>query len=241
MVMPGFITPFLSTPRRQLRSHQHPYCCAQQGEPVAQATPNRASPESRVIVPPIVFVLGGPGSGKGTQCKKLMRDFDLVQVCVGDLLRREAACDSPLGKNIAEIMQRGEIVPGEVTMALLKAELAAVGGECNGVLIDGFPRAMDQARAFEDLVATCRFVLFFRCEQEKMIARLMKRGKTSGRADDNEVVVKRRLRTFIDKTMPVVEHYRERCLLKEVDSGAGNPEEVYQRTKGLFVDSFSPP
>lgn len=238
--MLGFIAPFMPASRRQMRINKRPYVCARHEESVAQATRTHVSPESRVIVPPIVFVLGGPGSGKGTQCEKLQRDFDLVQVCVGDLLRREAASDSPLGKNIAEIMHRGEIVPGEVTMALLKAELVTLSGECSGILIDGFPRAMDQARAFEELVATCRFVLFFRCEPEEMIARLMKRGKTSGRADDTEVVAKRRLRTFIDKTMPVVEHYSERGLLKEVNSGAGNPEEVYQHTKELFVDAFSP-
>lgn len=233
--MHAFVTPFPDSTRRRIRTHRHPHLCTLSPNSIAATRPSNPAPP----LPPIVFVLGGPGSGKGTQCTKLKRDFNFEQVCVGDLLRREAARETPLGKSVADIMQRGEIVPGKITMGLLKAELSALAGVCRGVLIDGFPRAMDQAEAFENMVAPCWFVLYFRCAEREMLFRLMRRGKTSGRADDTREVVEKRLKTFLHKTMPVIEHYRERGLLQEVDSGAGNPDEVYAQTKEVFDVAFA--
>lgn len=188
--------------------------------------------------PPVIFVLGGPGSGKGTQCQLLKTEFDLSQICVGDLLRREAASGTKLGRTVADIMQRGELVPGEVTMALLEEELSRLSGKCSGVLIDGFPRAMDQAIEFERLVTVCKFVLFFQCDDEVMIKRLLKRGVTSGRADDVEDVVKRRLATFATVTMPVVEYYRECGKLREIESNHSSIEDVYERSRKLFEEEM---
>lgn len=233
--MQAFVTPFTDAPLRRIRTRQSPHLCTLSPNSIADTKP----PSPNSPFPPIVFVLGGPGSGKGTQCAKLKRDFNFEQVCVGDLLRREAARETPLGKRVADIMQRGEIVPGEVTMKLLKAELSALASVCQGVLIDGFPRAMDQAEAFESMVATCWFVLYFRCDEKEMVYRLLRRGKTSGRSDDTVEVVKKRLRTFLEKTMPVIEHYRERGLLREVNAGNGNAKEVYARTKVVFDVAFA--
>ncbi len=181
----------------------------------------------------MIFVLGGPGSGKGTQCARLSAEFDLAQVCVGDLLRREALSGSAVGKEVAETIGRGDIVPGEVTIGLLRnalLERASFGG----VLVDGFPRAMDQALLFESAVTECEFVLFFKCGIEEMVSRLLKRGTTSGRADDNATVVQKRLQTYMEKTMPVVEYYRKKGLLREVDSNVGNADDVYTITRPLF-------
>lgn len=197
------------------------------------------SKASELPIPPVVFVLGGPGSGKGTQCAKLQHDFDLAQVCVGDLLRREAASETDLGRDVAEIMQRGDIVPGHVTMRLLRTELTSLADSCGAVLVDGFPRAMDQALQFEELIAECCFVLFFRCDEQEMVRRILKRGETSGRADDNEEVIRKRLRTFLEKTMPVVDDYRKRGLVQEIDSSSGSPDEIYVQTKTIFDNLFS--
>ncbi|CAN8062017.1 unnamed protein product [Agarophyton chilense] len=164
----------------------------------------------------------------------LRRDFDLAQVCVGDLLREEAKNDTPLGHSIAGIMQRGDIVPGHVTMGLLRDELQKLAGTCDGILIDGFPRAMDQAKEFERVIAACEFVLFIKCSTTTMVERLLKRGTTSGRSDDVEEVVCRRLDTFQKKTMPVVEHYRNKGMLHVVESDVGDIEQVYQKTKQIF-------
>lgn len=232
--MQSFITPLLPTPRRVRQRVRSTICSVnpRPNFPYAKHEPSSAE------LPPIFFVLGGPGSGKGTQCQLLKQDFDFAQICVGDLLRREAQRDTDLGRSVADIMQRGEIVPGEVTMELLKDELGSLKGLCEGVLIDGFPRAMDQALAFEELVATCSFVLFFKCKEEEMYTRLLKRGETSGRADDIEEVIMKRMKTFIDKTIPVVEHYRDKGVLKEIDSGTGSVAEVYNRTKKIFTAAF---
>lgn len=181
-------------------------------------------------------MLGGPGSGKGTQCKLLQKRFRLAQLCVGDLLRREAANDTDVGRNVAEIMQRGDIVPGHVTMSLLSRELSLLAGQCVAVLIDGFPRAMDQALQFEQLVATCEFVLYFKCDPSVMVERLRRRAQTSGRADDVEHVFRKRLDTFYNKTLPVIEHYRERNLLMEVDAAQGGVEQVFDTTAKIFED-----
>lgn len=190
--------------------------------------------EASLRIPPVFFVLGGPGSGKGSQCALLKRDFHLAQVCVGDLLRNEAKHNTTLGKSVHDIMQRGEIVPGHVTMALLRTQLQQLAGTCEGVLIDGFPRAMDQAEEFERMIALCEFVLFVDCPNAVMIERLLKRGTTSGRADDVEEVVLKRLNTFRKTTMPVVEHYRKRGIVHVIESHVGDVEQVYKQTKHIF-------
>lgn len=186
--------------------------------------------------PPVVFVLGGPGSGKGTQCKLLQEQFNVGELCVGELLRREVRNDTEVGRTVTDIMQRGDIVPGHITMSLLRQELSLFSKSCPAVLIDGFPRAMDQALQFEDVVKVCEFVLFFDCDSDVMVERLRLRAVTSDRADDVEDVFRKRLVTFRDTTMPVVEHYRARGLLREVDAGLGLPDEVFLRTRKHFDD-----
>ncbi|PXF45842.1 UMP-CMP kinase [Gracilariopsis chorda] len=136
-------------------------------------------------------------------------------------------------------MQRGDIVPGYVTMALLETELQRLAGSCDGVLIDGFPRAMDQAEDFERVIAVCEFVLFINCSKPVMMERLLKRGTTSGRADDNEEVMLKRLNTFEKKTMPVVEHYRDKGILHVIDSDVGDAEQVYRQTRQVFEKTLS--
>lgn len=189
--------------------------------------------------PPVIFVLGGPGSGKGTQCALLKQKYPVAQLCVGELLRNEAKSDTHIGRSVSDIMQRGEIVPGHVTMSLLRRELSLLSPTCKAVLIDGFPRAMDQAKQFETMVTTCKFVLFFQCDPAVMIARLRKRAVTSGRADDSENVFNRRLNTFHTQTMPVIDHYQARGLLRKIDGETGDSNEVFQRTAKLFDHLFS--
>lgn len=227
------ITGFVVTPRAhwQPRHTVHDLRCrATQPKPVSVSP----TASQHTAVPNVVFVLGGPGSGKGTQCALLQRKLNLPQLCVGDLLRREAKSGSEVGQNVAEIMQRGEIVPGHVTMELLRRELALLATSYSAVLIDGFPRAMDQALQFEKLVTACQFVVFFSCDPSVMLQRLRRRATTSGRADDIEDVFRRRLDTFYSKTMPVIDYYRERGLLREIDAQHGNIQDVFMRTKSLF-------
>ncbi|EIW85295.1 ADK-domain-containing protein [Coniophora puteana RWD-64-598 SS2] len=165
----------------------------------------------------VIYVLGGPGVGKGTQCSKLVEKFEFCHLSAGDLLRAEQDREgSQFGDLIKTCILEGTIVPMEVTIKLLenamRAELARrnTGAWSDGkgrFLIDGFPRQMDQAQEFDKTVCPATHVIFYTAPEDVMVARLLERGKTSGRADDNVESIKKRLATYHDKTMPVVQYY----------------------------------
>ncbi|KAK5123940.1 bifunctional uridylate/adenylate kinase [Meristemomyces frigidus] len=184
----------------------------------------------------VIFVLGGPGSGKGTQCANLVRDYGFKHLSAGDLLREEQDREgSEFGEMIKTYIKEGEIVPMEVTIQLLENAMNSTIEE-NGnrkFLIDGFPRKMDQALAFEEKVVPSKFTLFFDCPEDAMRERLLNRGKTSGRADDNEESIKKRFRTFVETSMPVVEKFEKESKVVRVDATKG-PEEVYQDVRKQF-------
>jgi UMP-CMP kinase len=178
----------------------------------------------------VVFVLGGPGVGKGTQCTKLVDEFDFVHISAGDLLRDERQRKgSPYGELIEHYIREGKIVPHEITISLILNVMKSNPGK-NRFLIDGFPRNIDQGIEFETLVCPSKMVLFFECGEEEMLKRLMVRSQSSGRTDDNMESIKKRFRTFQDSTMPVREFYNELGKLRAVNC-VGNVEDVYERTK----------
>ncbi|CZT18420.1 probable uridine-monophosphate kinase (UMP-CMP kinase) [Ramularia collo-cygni] len=184
----------------------------------------------------VIFVLGGPGAGKGTQCANLVRDYGFTHLSAGDLLRAEQdRPGSQFGDMIKTYIKEGQIVPMEVTIKLLENAMTATI-EMDGnrkFLIDGFPRKMDQAVEFEGQVVKSVFTLFFDTTEETMRKRLLKRGETSGRADDNEESIKKRFRTFVETSMPVVEAFEKDGRLVKVDASE-SPEQVYEKVqKGL--------
>eukprot|EP01027_Heterolobosea_sp_BB2_P027024 GEZU01042201.1.p1 GENE.GEZU01042201.1~~GEZU01042201.1.p1 ORF type:complete len:242 (+),score=90.28 GEZU01042201.1:100-825(+) len=183
--------------------------------------------------PRVVFVLGGPGSGKGTQCANLVKEFGFVHLSAGDLLRAEKDSGTPEGNMIADMIKNGQIVPGEVTIRLLKKAMSKYPADTT-FLIDGFPREMKQALDFERQVTPCKFVLFFECSEEVMEKRLLKRGETSGRTDDNAESIKKRFRTYIHQTMPVIEYFSALDKVKRIDAHK-SPEEVYALVRQLFI------
>jgi len=181
----------------------------------------------------IVFVLGGPGSGKGTQCAKLVEAFKYKHLSAGDLLRAEVASGSATADLINGYITEGQIVPSEITVALLKK--AIDNSSESVVLVDGFPRALDQIDEFLSIVGyDCDFVLFFDCNEELLTQRLLKRGETSGRADDNLESIQKRFLTFRNQSYPVVEKYEALGKVKRVDSSVGTPEEVFAKVSPLF-------
>ena len=135
-------------------------------------------------------------------------------------VKNRAREGSEYGQLIAEYIKEGKIVPQEVTIALLRNAMKKAivdrfetpgfdpetDGPCR-FLVDGFPRKMDQALKFEEDVAVARFVLYFECPEEVMLKRLLKRGETSGRIDDNVESIRKRFHTFIDTSMPVIEYF----------------------------------
>lgn len=128
-------------------------------------------------------------------------------------------------------------MPMEVTIALLenamKDTIASSGDDkkkASRFLIDGFPRKLDQALKFEESVCAAEFVLFYDCPEATMEARLLERGKTSGRADDNEESIRKRFRTFVETSMPVVDYYEKQGRVVKIDA-TPTPEEVEEKTK----------
>ncbi|KAF8424533.1 uridylate kinase [Tirmania nivea] len=181
----------------------------------------------------VIFVLGGPGAGKGTQCANIVRGYGFAHYSAGDLLRVEQdRPDSEFGELIKTYIREGKIVPMEITVALLenamRDEIKKTGTK--RFLIDGFPRQMDQALKFEQDVCPSKLVLFLDTSEELMLKRLLKRGETSGREDDNMQSIRKRFRTFVETSMPVVEYYEKLGKVVKVDSSK-SVDQVYQEVK----------
>lgn len=187
----------------------------------------------------VVFVLGGPGAGKGTQCAKLVSDYGFKHLSAGDLLREEQdRPGSEFGEMIKTYIKEGTIVPMEVTIQLLENAMKATMEQEKDkamFLIDGFPRKLDQAHAFERSVVPSKFTLFFDCPEDVMEERLLNRGKTSGRADDNMESIRKRFRTFVETSMPVVDEFEKQGKVVKVEA-VKSPDEVYEVVKAKMKE-----
>ncbi|XP_064458770.1 adenylate kinase isoenzyme 1-like [Ornithodoros turicata] len=180
---------------------------------------------------PVVFVFGGPGSGKGTQCEKIVKKYGFTHISSGDLLRLEVTSGTERGNELNEIMKRGELAPLETMLLLLKEAILKNLPASKGFLIDGYPRNVDQAEKFEKEVCQCSNLVYFEVADETMVGRLLERGKTSGRVDDNAETIKKRIATFHNESKPVIDKYSDR--LTKVSAEA-DPETVF----GFVVPFF---
>ncbi|KAF3940165.1 hypothetical protein ABW19_dt0202395 [Dactylella cylindrospora] len=185
----------------------------------------------------VIFVLGGPGVGKGTQCAKLVNDYGFVHLSAGDLLREEQSrSGTQYGELIKSYIKDGLIVPMEVTIALLENAMKAKMDEKKSkFLIDGFPRQMDQALKFEEVIVPSSFTLFFDCDEDTMMQRILERGKTSGRSDDNPESILKRFRTFKETSMPVVNYFEGQGKVVKVDGGK-SIDDVYKAVVSHIAD-----
>jgi UMP-CMP kinase len=182
----------------------------------------------------VVFVLGGPGSGKGTVCSQIQKEFDYVHLSAGDLLRVEKEGSGETSEMINKILLDGGIVPAEITVGLLGKAMQSSGSK--KFLIDGFPRNHDNLLVWYDLMSetsTVSFVLNMDLSEEDMLKRLLERSKSSGRSDDNEETIKKRFKTFYQDTMPVLDMYSMAGKLRTISS-APPPAVVYHETSKLF-------
>ncbi|KAJ2378082.1 bifunctional uridylate/adenylate kinase [Coemansia sp. RSA 2607] len=178
----------------------------------------------------VVFVLGGPGSGKGTNSARLVNDFGFVHLSAGDLLREEQKRPvSQYGDLIAHYIREGLIVPHEITIGLLRNAMMD-HPESDRFLIDGFPRNLVQAKAFEDTVCKAKKVLYFECPEAILLERLLDRGKTSGRSDDNIESIKKRFRTYVNDSKPVIDAFAEQGKVITI-SCQGTMDAVYKNTE----------
>lgn len=194
----------------------------------------------------VVFVLGGPGAGKGTQCARLVQTYGFAHLSAGDLLRAEQdRPGSQFGQLIKDYIRDGLIVPMEVTVKLLENAMKEYiaqhppdeRNERNKrhlFLVDGFPRKMDQAVAFETSVCRAKLVLFYDCPEAEMERRLLERGKTSGRSDDNAASIRKRFHTFVDTSMPVVDSFSHQGRVVKIDATA-TPDAVFRDTQAKLT------
>lgn len=158
----------------------------------------------------VLFIVGGPGSGKGTQCAKIVEKFGFCHLSSGDLLREEVASGSERGAKLKDVMARGELVSMDDVLQLMCDAMKKKISETKCFLIDGYPRELEQGTRFEKEIVPCVGVLYFDVSDETMTSRLLKRGETSGRVDDNEETIKKRLQTFHNQTKPVIDYYSQK-------------------------------
>ena len=206
----------------------------------------------------LVF-LGKPGVGKGTQAKKLQNEFKIVQVSTGDMLREAVKLETPIGLKAKEYMERGDLVPDEVMIGIIRDKFTKENFE-NGFILDGFPRTIPQAEAldrlFEEIDLKLDYAVYFDAPDDVIIKRLSGRrvckscgalyhiefnypedgkcakcgGELYQRKDDSEESIKNRLVVYAKQTLPVVDYYAEKKILLKINA-TQTPDEVYRNLK----------
>ncbi|CAF1603117.1 unnamed protein product [Rotaria sp. Silwood1] len=181
----------------------------------------------------IIFVVGGPGSGKGTQCERIVQRYGYTHLSTGDLLRAAVESKTERGEQLNALMKEGKLVPMEVVLDLLKENMIKNADKSKGFLIDGYPREIAQAKKFEQLIASCNLVLYINASDATMTKRLLHRAQTSGRIDDNEETIKKRIKTFHKETIPVLDYYEKQNKLEEIDSEL-EPDNVFNQVREIL-------
>ena len=181
-----------------------------------------------------IVLLGPPGAGKGTQAARVACRFDAPHVATGDIFRANVAEGTELGRAAQEYMDRGDLVPDDVVIAMVMERLAE--RDCqSGFVLDGFPRTVNQAEALDrqlvKLGTPLEAALSFDVTEEELLRRLAGRAAAQHRADDAEQTIRHRLEVFAIKTRPLIDYYRHRRLLTMVD-GVGRVDEVTLRILG---------
>ncbi len=175
--------------------------------------------------------MGPPGAGKGTQAIKIAEHYGIPAISTGDIFRALQTADTPLARQVRAIMESGGYVSDEITNEIVADRLAQPDCE-SGFLLDGYPRTLQQVQTLDDYLAETNrpiaAVISLLADTEEVVARLLRRAEIDGRADDNEETIRVRLQVYADQTAPLLEVYRSRGLLVEVN-GLGEIDEVSDR------------
>jgi adenylate kinase len=185
-----------------------------------------------------LILFGPPGSGKGTQAVKLAQEFNLYHISTGDLFRSELKNETPLGVEAKKYMDKGELVPDEVTIGMLSNKLDEYAGKVDGFIFDGFPRTQPQAEALDKLLdlknTAILQVLELQVPEDLCVIRILERGKTSGRADDlDENIIRNRHKVYLKETAQVADHYKKVDKVVSLN-GVGEIDEIFDALKAAI-------
>ena len=180
-----------------------------------------------------IVIFGAPGSGKGTQSELIIKEYGLDHISTGDVLRSEIKNETELGKIAKGFIEKGQLVPDELIVDML-AKVLDSKENSKGVIFDGFPRTIPQAKALKEMLnrrgTDVSIMLNLQVDEEELISRLLERGKVSGRSDDNLETIKSRLEVYHNQTAPLADYYvgeGKHAAIK----GMGTIEEIFDRIK----------
>lgn len=177
-----------------------------------------------------IIIFGAPGSGKGTQSDKIIAEFGVEHISTGDVLRAEIKAGTELGKVAASYINDGNLVPDSLIIDILASVLDSKGKDIEGVIFDGFPRTIPQAEALDKMLQErgeeVSVVIGLEVDDDELVKRIVARGKTSGRADDNEETAKKRLDTYYAQTLPLKDFYIAQGKYAKIH-GMGSIDDIY--------------
>jgi len=178
-----------------------------------------------------IVLFGPPGSGKGTQSEKIIEKYGLSHISTGDLLRSEVAAQTELGKQAKEIMDKGELVSDKIVIGMIRNKIEE-SQDGSGFIFDGFPRTVEQARelrkALTDYDERVSVMISLEVPREELVKRLLKRGKDTGRTDDNLETINNRIDVYNRQTVPVTYYYDKMHKHAGVE-GTGSVDKIFER------------
>lgn len=185
-----------------------------------------------------MLIVGPPGAGKGTQASRITSVYGIPDISTGDIFRANIKNETPLGQQVKAIVDAGDYVPDSLTNQLVTDRLNEDDAK-DGFLLDGYPRTLEQVKYLDDLLASkgqeLAAVIQLVADQDEIVARLTKRAQEQGRADDSEEAIRHRQEVYLRETSPLIDVYRERGLLVEVD-GLGAMDDVAARIQSALAD-----
>lgn len=180
-----------------------------------------------------LILFGPPGSGKGTQSDKLIHHFGLLHISTGDLLRDEVKRETALGLEAKSFMDQGQLVPDAVVIGMIDSKIND-NLEAKGIIFDGFPRTVEQAKALDALLElkehSIDSLLWLEVPEDELIKRLLQRGLEAGRSDDTREIIEKRIKEYTEKTKPVADYYKIRGKMTKI-KGTGTVEDIFGRIK----------
>ena len=184
-----------------------------------------------------LVLFGPPGAGKGTQSAKIIEKYGLIHLSTGDLLRAEIQANTPLGLEAKKLMDQGILVPDTVVIGMIENKLNE-NKSANGFIFDGFPRTVAQANALDVLLSGHNLaitqMIALQVGDEELTQRLLSRGKSSGRPDDqNEDLIRKRVQEYNEKTAPVAKYYADQGKFQGI-SGVGEIEEIFEEIVAII-------